>query len=101
VADPRWLYWRVISSDFQEKIVANSSATTLPIINKSRFQALELDLPPLDQQHEMVVRIERAFVRLERLAHEALKATALLDRLDQSILAKAFRGELVRQDPVD
>ena len=43
-------------------------------------------------------RIEAAFSKLDRLAAEARSATALLDRLDQAILAKAFRGELVPQD---
>jgi type I restriction enzyme, S subunit len=38
---------------------------------------------------------------LYRLASQAAGARALTGRLDQAILAKAFRGELVPQDPAD
>lgn len=39
--------------------------------------------------------------RLRRGLVSTQRPTLLLDRLDQSILAKAFRGELVPQDPED
>jgi cation transport regulator ChaB len=41
------------------------------------------------------------FARADRLEAEAKRARALLDRLESAILAKAFRGELVPQDPDD
>ena len=37
----------------------------------------------------------------DRLGKEAASARKLVDHLDQAILAKAFRGELVPQDPND
>lgn len=101
VAKPEWLYWVVSSPDFQALILANSSATTLPIINKGRFQKLPLGLPPLQEQHEIVRRIESAFAKIDRLAKEAKRALELVGRLDEAILAKAFRGELVPQDEND
>lgn len=45
--------------------------------------------------------IESAFEWIERLSHEATSARRLIDRLDQAVLTKAFRGELVPQDPED
>jgi type I restriction enzyme S subunit len=48
-----------------------------------------------------VRQIETAFAWVERLAEEAIRAANLTNKLDQSILAKAFRGELVPQDPND
>ena len=41
------------------------------------------------------------FTRADRLEAEAARARALLDRLEAAILARAFRGELVPQDPED
>src|SRR5262249_22083599 len=38
---------------------------------------------------------------VNRLASEATSAHKLIDHLDQAVLAKAFRGELVPQDPND
>jgi type I restriction enzyme, S subunit len=46
-------------------------------------------------------RIETVFAWIDRLASEAGNARKLIDRLDQAVLAKAFRGELVPQDPND
>jgi len=39
------------------------------------------------------------FTWIDRLAKEATDARKLIDRHDQAVLAKAFRGELVPQDP--
>ncbi len=49
----------------------------------------------------MLNEINMAFARADRLEAEAARARALLDRLESAILAKAFRGELVPQDPND
>lgn len=57
--------------------------------------------PPIDEQREIVRRIETTFVRIDRLAAEAAKALKLLGHLDQRLLTKAFAGELVPQDPND
>lgn len=57
--------------------------------------------PPPDEQREIVRRIETAFAKIDHLAAEAAKALTLLGHLDQRILAKAFAGDLVPQDPTD
>lgn len=101
VADPRWLYRAITAPSFRSAIIENASATTMPIINKGRFQALTLPLPPLWEQVEIAERLETAFARADRFEAEVTRARALLDRLESAILAKAFRGELVPQDPND
>ena len=49
----------------------------------------------------IVKRLESIFARADRLETEAARARALLDRLEAAILAKAFRGELVPQNPAE
>ena len=46
-------------------------------------------------------RVAVALNWIDRLASEAKSARKLIDHLDQAILAKAFVGELVPQDPTD
>ena len=70
-------------------------------INAQKLKAFEFNIPTVEEQREVVRRIETAFVKIDRLAVEAEKALRLTDRLDQCILAKAFAGELVPQDPND
>ena len=68
-------------------------------INGAKLRALAVPSIPLEQQPD-VVRALRAATRLgKRLAAEAARALALLDHLERSILNRAFRGELVPQDP--
>ncbi len=101
IVHPEWLYWMVISPDFRGSILGNASATTLPIINKGRFERLAIRLPTKDEQEEIARRVESSFRWFEKIAAEHARAAHLLPKLDQAILAKAFRGELVPQDPND
>ncbi len=50
---------------------------------------------------EVVRRIEVAFKWINKIAKEHDCALRLIERLDHSILTKAFKGELVPQDPND
>jgi type I restriction enzyme S subunit len=65
------------------------------------IRALQICLAPLIEQQEIVRRVEIALAWVDRIASEATSARKLIDHLDQAILAKAFRGELVPQDPND
>jgi len=52
-------------------------------------------LPPLDEQREIVRRVEALFKLADAIEKRVAMATARAEKLTQSILAKAFRGELV------
>jgi type I restriction enzyme, S subunit len=70
-------------------------------INAKKLAAFRFPLPSLAEQEEIVRRIDAAFAWLDRLIAELVRAARLLAKLDQAILAKAFRGELVPQNPAD
>jgi type I restriction enzyme, S subunit len=70
-------------------------------VNKDHLLRWPVLLPPLNEQVEIVQRIESALNWIDRLASEATNARRLVDHLDQAVLAKAFRGELVPQDTSD
>jgi type I restriction enzyme S subunit len=63
------------------------------------LKALHLCLPPLAEQAEIVRALRDRLARVERLAQAAAETRELAPGLDRAILAKAFRGELVPQDP--
>ena len=60
-----------------------------------------IPVPTLPEQREIVRRVEDLFALADRLEARVGKARGQVDKLTQSILAKAFRGELVPQDPND
>jgi len=76
-------------------------ATAQKNINIAILNELSVPLPPLPEQQEIVRRVEALFALANHLEARYTKAKAYVDKLTQSILAKAFRGELVPQDPND
>jgi type I restriction enzyme S subunit len=78
-----------------------TQTTNLASISKRKVAALPVPLPPTEEARRIIELITEAFARADRLEAEARKVLALIDRLEAAILAKAFRGELVPQDPND
>lgn len=77
------------------------SGSAQPQITRQSLAKLRMPIVPMEEQEEIVRRIEAAFARIDRMTEEASRAAHLLYRLDERLLAKAFRGELVPQDPED
>jgi type I restriction enzyme S subunit len=84
-----------------EHMGANIRGQTRPGLNGQIVKSTFLPVPPLMEQIEIVRRIEERFGWIDRLALEATNARKLINRLDQAVLARAFRGALVEQDPAD
>ncbi|MCF7200899.1 restriction endonuclease subunit S [Pseudomonas oligotrophica] len=78
-----------------------NTGSTIPQVNNTDISPLVIPLPPLEEQTEIVRRVEQLFAFADQLEARVKAAQARIDRLTQSILAKAFRGELVPQDPDD
>jgi restriction endonuclease S subunit len=57
--------------------------------------------PQLSEQKEIVRQVDKLFALADKVETHYQKAKARVDKLSQSVLAKAFRGELVPQDPND
>ena len=83
------------------KLESFVTGSAQPKLTQSNLNKIPVPLPAPDEQRKIVRRIETAFAKIDRLAAEAAKALKLLGRLDQRILAKAFAGELVPQNPDD
>jgi type I restriction enzyme, S subunit len=99
---PRYLMNALRGSEaVLEQMGANIRGQPRPGLNGEIIKKIFVPLAPEDEQHEIVRRIESAFAWIDRLASQAASARTLIGHLDQAILAKAFRGELVQQDPAD
>ena len=64
-------------------------------INSEEVRALRFFLPPVDEQQEIVRRVESMFKLADAVEKRVEAAKARAEKLTQAILAKAFRGELV------
>jgi type I restriction enzyme S subunit len=63
--------------------------------------SIKVSLPPLAEQEEIVHRVESLFSKADDLEAQYKTAMELIEALPEIILSKAFRGELVPQDPKD
>ena len=72
-----------------------------PNLNLSKVKEFTLPLPKLEEQTEIVRRVETLFAFADRLDSRLQVAQTAADRLTPALLAKAFRGELVPQDSSD
>jgi len=81
--------------------VAVTAGVAQQKVNLKKFKDLDILVTFLDEQKEIVRRVESLFALADTVEKQYLAAKQRLDRLTQSLLAKAFRGELVAQDPND
>ena len=58
-------------------------------------------VPPLQEQVQIIDILSSLISIIETIEKQHQQATEKLEKLNQSILSKAFRGELVPQDPED
>ncbi len=70
-------------------------------INAKKVAAFPIALPSVAEQKEIVHRVETLFAYADRLETRYAAARAQVERLTPALLAKAFRSELVPQDPND
>jgi type I restriction enzyme, S subunit len=92
----------VLTSDF---LYRQSQAQTHGVGNQdlglTRMIFMTIPLPPLEEQKEIVSKVEELFHFADSIEAHYQKAKAWVEKLPQSILAKAFRGELVKQNEND
>jgi type I restriction enzyme, S subunit len=70
-------------------------------INARKLAAFTFGLPSVEEQQEIIRRVEALLALNVTLGTKSGRARVLVDRLTPSALAKAFHGELVPQDPAD
>ncbi len=72
-------------------------STNIAHLGAARFAQIEFPLPPKEEQELLVKLVRGAIDWIQRFFGEQLAVAERLKGLDQSILSKAFRGELVPQ----
>ena len=94
-ADAEFLYYQMRTFAFQAAVIEQAGQATLPIINKKKWASLPLFVPFDRTQQRAVASLLRSLS--EELRDATLRYTAQLADLAilrQTLLARAFRGEL-------
>lgn len=95
------LFWLLSPQGRSDLMNLASTTTGLHTLSISKVSALPIRLPPSQEQAELVRRVEALFAYADRLENRYTAARAQVECLTPALLAKAFRGELVPQDPND
>jgi len=98
-----WLLWFLRSPQGRQSLenVASGNQHSMRNIGQKSLLGIEMPLPSPQERKVIVQRVEGALSKIDGLAAEHEKVKRLLGHFDQAILAKAFRGDLVPQDPND
>lgn len=96
--DKPWVSIFLRSSSGRKEIESRSTGNQVSMRNIGQKALLDINLPkaPNEEQTEMVRRVEELFAFADAVEQKAQAATERVNKLTQSILAKAFRGDLTK-----
>ncbi|KAF4410963.1 restriction endonuclease subunit S [Streptomyces lycii] len=75
--------------------------TNIAHLSAARLKAVEFPVPPIEEQKRLVALAEERFRGINALDEELAKAQRRAENLRKAVLARAFTGGLVPQDPND
>jgi type I restriction enzyme S subunit len=96
-----YLYYLLSTDAFQSHLLKLQTGTDLPHVSASDILSFPVALAPMSEQKRIASKVSELITKATEVEKTALTAANECDRLEQSILAKAFRGELIPQDPND
>ena len=88
-----WLRGTICQSNIQETIMSAAQGK----LALTRISQLPIYLPPLQEQQEIVSRVESLFARADAIEQQYKTLKTSIDTLPQALLHKAFKGELTEQ----
>ena len=106
VSDPakRRYLWRYLNGATARRYIrehATGTAGNMPKISGSTLRGMSIPIPPARDFQRVADFIDREFSSIDALRQTANEVLETLEHLQKAILAKAFRGELVRSSPND
>lgn len=90
----KYLFFVCLSNYFQTILKKNASQTTLPIINKTEFSKLQIPLPPIKEQEQITSHLDELSSHVKNLKQNYQAQIKDLQELKNSLLDKAFKGNL-------
>ncbi len=100
--DPRWATLAINGPSGRRYIASvRSQQVGQANVNGTKLAAMPIPLPPLEEQRRIVQEVEERLSRIDAMRASIERAQRRSKALRAAILERAFRGELVPQDPSD
>ena len=84
----------------KNELVKSATGNAQPNISQAKIRNIIIPLPPLPEQERIVAMLDEAFAARESLQSQYQQKTDSLSQLKQSLLQKAFTGELTADSKV-
>jgi type I restriction enzyme, S subunit len=91
---PAYLFFKAISRDFVSALTGEQYGVSYPAVKEEQVRSQPFELPPTDEQHRIVAKIEALFSELDAGQDSLTRAQAQLKLYRQSLLKAAFQGRL-------
>jgi type I restriction enzyme S subunit len=98
---PEFLNIYLSSPIMQDWINKENYGVTRPALTKGQILDLDIPLPSIEEQRKIIARVNDFFNLSDRIGSQYLSFKDNIDNLPQAVLNKAFKGELVPQNPND
>jgi type I restriction enzyme, S subunit len=98
---PRYLMFCLAGPEAQARVMKQVKGVAQAGINLADLRTLPVPLAPVPEQATVLAVLERHLATCASLEHAHRATSDSCGGLDRGVLTKAFRGELVPQDPSD
>lgn len=99
--DAAFLAFAIAAAPAREQVLSVTKGVAQKKVSLARFKTISLPAPPLDRQQRIVAELEQQLSLIDALRAAVESAQRRSSVLRRAILERAFRGELVPQDPAD
>jgi len=96
-----WLHAAFLADALLGRFARMAPGVGILHLTADRMLGWPVPLAPVEEQRVLVDRLRGALDAISRLEHTAAGARQNAERVEQATLSRAFRGELVEQDPAD
>ncbi|XHX75737.1 MAG: restriction endonuclease subunit S (plasmid) [Stenomitos frigidus ULC029] len=86
----KFIFYQMLTQDFQQKVLSGAGQATLPIINKKKWSNLSLHLPHPLEQKRIVAIVDNAFEGIDRAIANTEKNLTNARELFESYLNAIF-----------
>jgi type I restriction enzyme S subunit len=90
----KYLFYFLSGPKLQNIVKERMTGTAVPHLFQKDIKEFVLSVPPIEEQHEIVRRVEELFAFADQIEARVSIAQKRINSMTQSILAKAFRGDL-------
>ena len=91
---PNLLFYMVTMNSFISHVISNSDGVSYPAINADKLVGFKILVPPLPEQHKIVIYLNKETLKIDTLITKESKRIELLKEYRQSLISEVVTGKI-------